>query len=322
MSKRTNSFPNRKNKYPIHPDFKRWQRLHPPLNRALLPLFQGLLRLLLIAERGSYGLSVTKFKIPVDEKKSVKAILYSPKTVDKKAPCLVYYHGGGFVFPAAPYHFKLVRKYALKANCKALIIDYRLAPKHPFPTAPKDCFNAYCWVVQNADKLSIDAERVAVGGDSAGGELATVVCLMAKEQEKTLPCAQLLIYPVTARGLNSDSMKKYFDTPMCNSRDIQWYDRLYVQDSTADRLEYSSPIHAPSLQGLPMAYIETAEFDCLHDEAILYAERLKKSGVETELFNTKGTMHGFDIVLSSPIVKECINKRIAFLRRAFYRIDA
>lgn len=303
-------------KYPIHPDFKRWQKMNPPLGPTILPVTQKLLGLLFKMEKTSAGMRAQKVTIPVKGGETA-AILYSPEGIGESSPCLVYYHGGGFVLPAAPYHYSLAREYALRARCRVLFVDYRLAPQHPFPAAPEDCFAAYSWALEHSSQLSIDKRRAAVGGDSAGGELAAVVCLMAKERGLPQPCAQLLIYPVVGRGLETESMKKYTDTPMCNSRDIQRYDELYFQDPSAGRPEYASPIHAPSLAGLPETYIETAEFDCLRDGGVLYAERLREFGVSVELRNTEGTMHGFDIVLTSPIVTECVARRAAFLRRAF-----
>lgn len=203
------------------------------------------------------------------------------------------------------------------ARCRVLFVEYRLAPRHPFPIAPKDCFAAYCWALDHAEELSVDAARVAVAGDSAGGELATVVCLMAKERDHTSPCGQMLIYPVTGIGVETESMKKYTDTPMCNSRDSEKYDKYYMRDPSAGKRVYASPIEAESLAELPPAYVETAEFDCLRDGGILYARRLQSSGVPTELYNTKGTMHGFDIELHSSIVRDCVDRRIAFLKRVF-----
>lgn len=307
----------KRTKYPIHPDFRHWAGMNPPLSRAALRVEQSLLGLLFDREKTSGGLTVERKAIPTENGGEIKALLYSPEEIDENSPCLVYYHGGGFVLPAAPCHYSLAREYALRARCRVLFVNYRLAPKHPFPAAVEDCCAAYRWVLERAGELSIDKRRVAVGGDSAGGELAAVVCLMAKERGLTQPCAQMLVYPVVGRGLETESMKKYTDTPMCNSRDIARYDELYIQDPTAGRPEYASPIHAPSLAGLPTAYIETAEFDCLRDGGILYAERLRESGVSAELNNTEGTMHGFDIVLTSGIVRECVERRAAFLRRAF-----
>ena len=113
-------------------------------------------------------------------------------------------------------------------------------------------------------------------------------------------------------------VKKYTDTPMCNSKDMEKYGKLYRPDPSVGNNVYASPIEAKSLEGLPAAYIETAEFDCLRDGSILYAERLRQFGVSAELYNTEGTMHGFDIVLDSSIVRECARRRIAFLKQVLH----
>ena len=291
--------------------------MNPPLNRPFLALIQPLMGRLFLMEKASAELAVERKSIPIGDGHDIRALLYTPKDVEDRSACLVYYHGGGFVLPAAPYHYSLAREYALRARCRVLFVDYRLAPRHPFPAAPEDCFAAYRWAADHAEELSVDTARLAVGGDSAGGELATVVCLMAKERGFVLPCGQMLVYPVTGIGMETESMKKFTDTPMCNSRDAEKYDKYYMQDPSAGKRIYASPIEAESLEGLPPAYVETAEFDCLRDGGILYARRLRDSGVPTELYNTKGTMHGFDIVLSSPIVRDCVGRRVEFLKRVF-----
>lgn len=262
----------RRTKYPIHPDFKKWENMNPPLNRAIVPVIQRLMGLLFIWETSTTELTVEKKMIPVGNRDTIRTLWY-------------------FLF-----------------------VDYRLAPKYTFPIAPEDCYAAYSWVHAHAGELSIDPARVAVGGDSAGGQLATVVCLMAKERGQIMPCSQMLIYPAVG-NVETESAKRYTDTPMCNSKDMEKYEKFYRPDPFAGENIYASPIEAASLEGLPAAYIETAEFDCLRDGGILYAERLQQCGVSAELYNTKGTMHGFDIVLDSKIVRECVDRRIDFLRR-------
>lgn len=271
--------------------------------------------LLFLCEKSTKQLKVEKKRISVGND-TIRALWYCPKDVENNAPCLIYYHGGGFVIPPAPYHFSLAKEYALRARCKMLFVDYRLAPKHKFPTAPEDCYAAYLWVIENAHELGIDPSRIAVAGDSAGGQLSTVVCLMAQERGQALPCCQMMIYPAVG-GVETESMKMFTDTPMCNSKDVEKYSKYYMAGASIENPVYCSPIAAESLKGLPAAYIETAEFDCLRDEAIVYAERLEQFGVPVELHNTKGTMHGFDIVLKSPIVRECVDNRVAFLTRNF-----
>ena len=303
--------------YPIHPDFEPWSRMHPPINRAALPVMQKLMGLLFTRERSTPELRVARHSIPVSGGASIRALLYTPVGLAAPSPCLINYHGGGFVFPAAPYHYELARIYALRAGCRVLFVDYRLAPKHPFPTAPEDAYAAYVWALDHAEALGIDRARVAVAGDSAGGTLSAAVGLMAAERGRPVPRAQMLIYPALELSEDSESMRLFTDTPMCNSRDAAKYDKLYMPDPSAGKPEYAAPLKAPSLAGQPEAYVETAEFDCLRDSGIQFAQRLEREGVPAELRQTKGTMHGFDIVLKSPIVQACVDNRVAFLKRVF-----
>lgn len=310
-------------KYPIHPDFKKYENLNPPLSRAVLPLMQKMMGPLFSMEKSTEQIKVSHLSIPaspnqaISSNHTIRALMYTPVGISEPAPCLVYFHGGGFAISASPHHFQMARTYALNTNCKVLFVDYRLAPKHPFPAAPEDCYAAYTWLLEHAGEYSVDTARIAVGGDSAGGQLATVVCLMARDRGQRVPCGQMMIYPVTGRNMVTESMKQFTDTPLCNSRDIEKYFSFYIEDPVNEKSIYASPIHAESLEGLPPAYIETAEFDCLRDEGILYAERLKETGITVTLNNTLGTIHGFDIARESAIVKACVAQRVSFLLGLF-----
>ncbi|MHB8097890.1 MAG: alpha/beta hydrolase [Erysipelotrichaceae bacterium] len=299
--------------YPIHPDFKKYEKFNPPLNPIILPIMQKFMSFLIDQEKSDHEINVIKLSIPVDNGE-IKALLYSPVSITENASCLVYYHGGGFVLPAAPSHFHWAKEYAKRVGCKVLFVDYRLAPKHPFPIPSEDSFKAYTWLLEHAHEYSIDINRIAVGGDSAGGELATVVCLMAMDHSIKIPCTQMLIYPVTAHKLETQSVKDFVDTPLCNSRDLEKYQNYYAKNEKAGKWEYLSPLDSDKLNRMPPTYIETAEFDCLRDCGILYANKLSSLGVVTVLNQTKGTIHGYDINLESDIVKESINHRVKFLQ--------
>ena len=242
--------------------------------------------------------------------------VFSPSSKEAQLPCLVYFHGGGFLIPAAPYHWKLANLYALKTPCKVVFVDYRLAPQYPFPTGLMDCYSALQWVDKNAVLLGIDRNRIAIGGDSAGGNLAAAVALMARDRGGVSPCFQMLIYPVTDRRMQTASMQEFSNTPMWNSTLNRRMWELYLP-TAPEPPDYASPMEAPSLEGLPPAYLETAEIDCLRDEGIAYSEALQQAGVPVTLHQTKGTLHGFDMTLHSPIVKVCIEERVKALRNAF-----
>ena len=143
------------------------------------------------------------------------------------------------------------------------------------------------------------------------------VCLMAIDHRIPIPCAQLLTYPSVGDCGETPSIKLYTDTPMCSSRDMETYGEWYVPDPDAGKLSYRSPIEAASFEGIPATYIETAEFDCLRDGAVLYAKKLQQEGIGVELHNTKGTVHGYDMMLRSRLVKRMVAKRIRFLKKAF-----
>ncbi len=299
--------------YPIHPDFKKYEKFNPPLSPFILPIMQKFMSVLIDQEKSDNEIDVIKLNIPVDNGE-IKALLYSPIGITENASCLIYYHGGGFVLPAAPSHFHWAREYAKQVGCKVFFVDYRLAPKHPFPIPTEDSFKAYTWLLEHTNELSIDVNHIAVGGDSAGGELATVVCLMAMDHSVNIPCAQMLIYPVTAHKLQTQSILDFVDTPLCNSRDLEKYQNYYAKNEKAGKWEYLSPLDSEKLNQMPPTYLETAEFDCLRDCGILYANKLSSLGVVTLLNQTKGTIHGYDINLKSDIVKESINHRIKFLK--------
>lgn len=246
----------------------------------------------------------------------IEVLVMEPKHI-KTENCLIYYHGGGFFFEGAGYHYRNAKSYILNVPCKVLFVQYRLAPKHPFPIPAEDSYEALRWAYENAERLGIDKEKIAVGGDSAGGCLAAAVTQMARDRALDIKIKfQLLIYPFVDQSMSSESNRKFTDTPMWNSTLSKQMAGGYVQDPHVENFVYASPMEG-SLEKLPQAYIETAEFDCLHDDGIHYAQKLRDADIDVELNETKGTMHGFDIVQKAPTTKAAVAERIDYMRKVF-----
>lgn len=304
-------------KYPLDSDLGLAAHIRLWLTRAMLPVVNGVLRLLPKPIRSDARCEVTRMRVPAEDGGSVPAVLFAPRGLDE-APCLVYCHGGGFVMRAAPHHYALARKYANDVPCKVLFVDYRLAPRHRWPTPEQDAAVAYRWVRRSAAALGVDSARIAVGGDSAGGCLAARVALAARDAGETPPVFQLLVYPVTDRRMTSPSMRAFRDTPMWDARLSAKMWRWYLPKDGVPGGTPVSPCEAASLEGLPDAYVETCEFDALRDEAAAYAEALGAAGVRVTLRATKGTCHGYDLFRKSGAAQESVRSRCAALREAFY----
>lgn len=304
-------------RYPISKEFLPYSLFAPPVQNARLAGWMGSMMRPPRWIRRDREVAVTVHTADSVDGASVELLLFSPRDVSEPLPCLVYYHGGGFFFGAADYHYRLAKQYALETPCKVLLVQYRLAPKHPHPIPAEDSYAALQWAFDKASLLGIDGDRVAVGGDSAGGALAAAVCQMARDRQGRSPCFQPLVYPVTDRRMDTASNRRFTDTPMWHSRLSAKMWAGYVQTNT-DNLAYASPMEATHFDGLPAAYVETAEYDCLHDEGVMYAEALREAGAAVTLNETCGTMHGFDIVRNAPTARQAVCTRIACMRTAFY----
>lgn len=308
-------------KYPIHPDFKKYEKIKTPIPERLLPLMNGVIERSFNKRPPEPGVCETRKVISGYQNEPVELIIYEPEASEERLPCLIYLHGGAFVLKSAAFHKRLICDYASNTPCKVVFVDYRLAPQHPFPVALEDCYAALHWVYQNATEIGIDPRRIGVGGDSAGGALAAGLCLMARDRRAPELCFQMLIYPVTDARLNTHSMKEYIDTPLWNARQNEKMWKLYLKNGCSLERGYASPLEAASFVNLPPTYVEVAEFDCLRDEGILFAETLRKNGIMAELHQTKGTIHGFEIAEDSAIVRQSLKKRVEALKKAFYHSE-
>ena len=228
----------------------------------------------------------------------------------------MYYHGGAFALTYTHEHIHYALRYAREANCHVIFPDYRLGPLHPFPHGFNDCYATLSWVRDHAESLGIDLNRVAVGGDSAGGALAASVSQRNRDEGAIRLCGQMLVYPVADYECKTRSAREFCDTLQWNSRSNINLWKMYLRDCAGVAPAYASPIHG-DLQDLPTAYVETAEFDPLHDEGIYYAHALMEQGCEVQINETSGTVHGFDRVKESAVTRAAVEARIGFLRRIF-----
>lgn len=308
-------------KYPISKEFFPFSHFTPPISEKFLEIAVPNMKTPNFIFKDK-DISTTRYEIESYDGEKIEAFLMFPKSLGNNAPCLIYLHGGGFVLAAAGYHYKNAMRYAKEAGCKVVFVNYRLAPKHPFPVFFEDCYEAFSWTYDHAELLGIDTGRIGIGGDSAGSTLSVGVCMMAKDRKHPVKFVfQMLPYPfLDARG-NSESCKKFTDTPMWNSSLSERIGPMVKVDQNRSDYVYYSPVEAEDFTGLPAAYIETAEFDCLHDDGILYAEKLHAAGIDVTLNETKGTMHGFDIVQKASITKSAIEARIRFMKKHFSCTD-
>jgi acetyl esterase len=209
-------------------------------------------------------------------------------------PALVFFHGGGWVVGDLDTHDVTCRSLTNQAGCVTVSVDYRLAPEHKFPAAVEDAYAATRWVADHAAELGVDPRRVAVGGASAGGNLATVVGLIVIERGGPRLAFQLLIYPVTDAALDTPSARAITsdDYPLSRA-DMEWFWRQYLRDDADRANPYASPARAKSLAGLPPALVITAEIDPLCDEGERYAAALQRAGVPARFTRYEGVTHGF-----------------------------
>lgn len=315
-----------KKKYPISKEFFPWNHVTAPVNPSMIRRAQKFMR----APRFLWkdpDLDVEMKRIPVNAglwnhaagAGEIELCIISPKGRQGPLPCLVDMHGGGFVFEASGSHYRMAMLYAKGAGCKVVFPRYRLAPDHPFPVPQEDCCAALAWTRSHAEEIGIDSARIGVAGDSAGGALAVIACMTERDAADSAaqPVFQLLMYPWLDNRNDSESFHRYTDTPMWNSSlSAAAGPIVNPHPELLPRFLYS-PVEAESFAGLPPAYIEAAEFDCLHDDAILYARLLREAGVPVELHEPKGTMHGFDTKVRAPTSQKMIAQRIAFMRRMF-----
>lgn len=299
--------------YPLNKELKFITLVKPPKNLKLYPIMNIIMWIFKC--KSDDKVNVTVHKTFGYENAILKTYVIEPKNSDKNMPCLVFFHGGGFLLKASGSHYQIAKEYAEKLQCKVVYVDYWLAPKYPFPVPVEDCYSTYKWVLDHVDMLGIDKNKIMIGGDSAGGNLAAAVTLMARDRQLSVPKALLLIYPATDRRMITESMKKYTDTPVWNAKLSKMMWDAYLGEQIPEHIEYASPIESSSFEGFPPTYIEVAEYDCLRDEGIHLYERLKDENIEVEFCEIKNACHGFETAVGSSITRECINRRINWFQK-------
>ena len=302
-------------KYPIEKDFK-IICLHLPFTKPFMKFAMPIQKVLLKCVKVPKSLASSVLKISGYKGNPFQAEFFEPVQQQKPLPCVLMIHGGAFGMMASPHHKKLAIRYAQELGCKVLFPDYHLMPEYPYPAGKEDVLSCYRYLCEHKDKLGIDMNRIAVAGDSAGAVLAVYVAQF-DWKEMPSPCGQMLVYPVADAGQKTKSMQEFTDTPMWNAKRNAKMWEWYLADTAENEKQNASPMTSSLKEKIPPTYIETAEYDCLRDEGLLYTERLKCNGADVTVHETKGTIHGYDFRLKSKITEKSISKRIAFLKRVF-----
>ncbi len=304
-------------KYEIDSELRGIARQKIPENLKVFPIMNMIIGL---SRCGSDNkVRVSRYKTPGYNGAELRTLVIEPNHSQGDLPCVVFFHGGGFMLKASPMHYKIAKMYAEKLPCKVVYTDYRLSPKFQFPIPAEDCYQTYTWVLGHTAMLNINPDKIIIAGDSAGGNLALAVTLMARDRGTHIPNGELLIYPATDRRMITETMKKYVDTPVWNANltKVMW--KAYLGDQHPEKIEYASPIEAESFKGFPPTYIEVAQYDALRDEGVFLHHKLQKQGIECEMHEIIGACHGFETALQSNMLRECMNRRIVWLKNIVNR---
>ena len=238
---------------------------------------------------------------------TVPYILYRPEAVPAP-PLLIYIHGGGFFYEADSGLYRLCMEYALGAGCAVMVIRYRTSDRYPYPAQDDDCRTALLYAIREGGRLGMDTSRIAAGGDSAGGCLAASLAQWAADEGIRLRF-QFLVYPVLDRRMQTESMKRFQDSPIWNGKLTRRMWEILKADA--------SPAERGDLAGLPPAYVEVEEYDSLRDEGTEYAMRLRAAGVPVSYHFVHGSCHGFDEFFHNPVSERMVKERISYIKESF-----
>jgi acetyl esterase/lipase len=307
----------------IYPELQRVAKIYPNItySRGNLWLFNLAMRLI-PSSKTLDGLLVENIFISRQNADSkLRLRIYKPLTVNTSTPVLLWIHGGGYLIGKPEQDDSLCVQYVRELSIPVVSVEYRLAPKHPFPAPLDDCYSALKWIASHAEKLNIDPRRIAVGGNSAGSGLAAALAQLTLDRQEIELAFQLLIYPM----LDDRTVLR---TDIDDSNNVAWnhksnrfgWESYLGQNCGAEHAPaYSVPARRADLSGLPPAWIGVGDLDIFHDEDVAYAQRLKESGVECELKIIPGAFHGFDVFdPQAPVVQEFLNSQIASLKKYLF----
>ncbi len=295
------------NKYPLDKELKFLRHFNAPVGRGFLPIGSFILK---ICPKGFNKRKVNIKEIKIDK---FKIIIVTPlELLNEVSPCLFYIHGGGFMYRSFPGHYHLMEEYAIQSRSKVIGIDYNLSPKHPFPHQINECIKAYKYILDNKEILKIDTNNIVIGGDSAGASLAMDTLLKIEESNLPKIKSLFLIYPVVDNRGNTESIKRFTDTPGWNSinNKVMWEYYLNGKD-------YKTPLLRIDEFNIKNLYIELAEYDCLHDEGLELFNALSEKTEVKILNETNNTFHAYDFNKKAKITIDSLNKRIEFLKLSF-----
>ena len=292
-------------KYPISNEFGLLKLYQIPFNEKFFENADKIMYKLPKTIKETEKISFKTKQIKTFDNEKINIYIFEPKEV-KTQKILLYVHGGGFVYRGAKNHYDFCIKLAEKGLCTVVYVDYRLAYKYKYPVPVEDAFAAYDYILKKMKKY----KKLLIGGDSAGGCLAIDVIRKAHDLKIKIPDYLLLFYPVLDKRMITESMQKYTDTPIWNSVLNKKMWDLYLKGNS----NYISPGEMEDVSFMPNTYIETAEYDCLHDEAIDFAKKLEKQQIEVVLNETKNTMHGFDMK-NGKITQKVVKERMELIEK-------
>ena len=308
----------------VHPELQRLAKRIPPItfSRRNLWLWRLMDKMLWIRKIPG-DITIENVYIPKhDDISKVRLRIYRlKKSSNSFVPALLWLHGGGFILGTPEQDDPLCIQYVRELGIIVISVDYRYAPEHPFPAGLNDSYSALTWINSNAPQLGIDAHRIAVGGDSAGGGLAAALVQFACDKKEVKPIFQLLVYAMLddRSAIRTDLLENDYLTWNQKSNRFAWESYLMKECGAIDVPPYSVPARREDLSGLPPTWIGVGTLDLFHEEDVTYAQRLKNCGVPCELHVVPGAFHGFVMAgLQVKVVQDFRNSQIAVMRKYLF----